>query len=93
VYDTVAQPAVVSTLQGYNASIIAYGQTGAGKTYTMEGEPGAHRQELQEERGILPRAVEAIFSYIPQHMGSKVSCLLAPRPLRCCRLISFVAPT
>ena len=26
-----------STLQGYNAAIIAYGQTGTGKTYTMEG--------------------------------------------------------
>lgn len=35
--------------QGYNAAIIAYGQTGTGKTYTMEG-------ELEGPlRGIIPR--------------------------------------
>jgi kinesin family protein 3/17 len=36
-------------MQGYNAAIIAYGQTGTGKTYTMEG-------ELEGPlRGIIPR--------------------------------------
>lgn len=36
-------------VQGYNAAIIAYGQTGTGKTYTMEG-------ELEGPlRGIIPR--------------------------------------
>lgn len=45
-------------LQGYNAAIIAYGQTGTGKTFTMEGErEGPHR-------GIIPRAVEDIFTCI-----------------------------
>lgn len=37
VYDTTAKPAVVSVLEGYNATILAYGQTGTGKTFTMEG--------------------------------------------------------
>lgn len=35
VYDTTARSVVDSALQGYNATIFAYGQTGAGKTYTM----------------------------------------------------------
>ena len=39
--------------QGYNASIIAYGQTGTGKTYTMEGERAG------PARGIIPRAIGA----------------------------------
>jgi len=39
VYNNTARDAVLSSLSGYNASIIAYGQTGTGKTYTMEGEP------------------------------------------------------
>jgi hypothetical protein len=56
VYSTAARPAVTSVLQGYNASIIAYGQTGTGKTYTMEGMPGCE--------GIVPRAVRDIFQSI-----------------------------
>ena len=37
VYETTAQPVVESCLQGYNATMFAYGQTGTGKTYTMDG--------------------------------------------------------
>ena len=37
VYETTARPAVQSVLEGYNATILAYGQTGTGKTFTMEG--------------------------------------------------------
>ncbi|CAL5221751.1 g4003 [Coccomyxa viridis] len=58
VYDKSAKGTVLSTLQGYNAAIIAYGQTGTGKTFTMEGE----REGPQ--RGIIPRAVEDIFTCI-----------------------------
>ncbi|GBG86232.1 hypothetical protein CBR_g41137 [Chara braunii] len=58
VYDTSAKAAVLSCLKGYNATIIAYGQTGTGKTYTMEGRP------TPEHRGIIPRSIEDIFNYI-----------------------------
>jgi kinesin family protein 3/17 len=34
VYQTAAKPAVKSILDGYNATLMAYGQTGTGKTYT-----------------------------------------------------------
>ena len=45
-------------VQGYNAAIIAYGQTASGKTYTMDGEaegPGM---------GVIPRAISEIFAHI-----------------------------
>ena len=45
--------------QGYNATVMAYGQTGAGKTFTMEGSLGS-----REARGIMPRAIDEIFGYI-----------------------------
>jgi hypothetical protein len=48
-------------LEGYNATIFAYGQTGTGKTYTME---GFRYNMIDDERGIVPRAVEDIFRYI-----------------------------
>ena len=50
---------VISALDGYKVCIFAYGQTGSGKTHTMEG-----NLESEEERGIIPRAIEALFKNI-----------------------------
>jgi len=38
VYKVVAAPLVEEVLAGYNCTVFAYGQTGTGKTFTMEGE-------------------------------------------------------
>lgn len=61
VYDTTAKPAVNSILEGYNSTIFAYGQTGTGKTFTMEGFTYNSNDIL---RGIIPRSIEEIFNYI-----------------------------
>lgn len=42
-------------LQGYNATILAYGPTGTGKTFSMEGRRGGSKGDL---RGIIPRSME-----------------------------------
>ena len=55
VYRSCVADVTLSVLEGYNGSIIAYGQTGTGKTYTIEGAGDA------ETRGIIPRATEEIF--------------------------------
>jgi hypothetical protein len=59
VYDKTARDAVHSVLAGYNATIIAYGQTGTGKTYTMEGQNGFGNSD---DHGVIPRATEDIFN-------------------------------
>jgi hypothetical protein len=58
VFACVAQPIIDSVMNGYNGTIFAYGQTGTGKTHTMEG------QASPELRGIIPRAFDYIFSSI-----------------------------
>jgi hypothetical protein len=58
-FETTAQPIVDSVLQGYNGTVFAYGQTGTGKTHTMEGQ-----WEPTEMRGIIPRAFCRIFEKI-----------------------------
>jgi len=73
VYETTARPVVDSALQGYNATIFAYGQTGTGKTYTME---GFNIEGNVEERGIIPRAIEQIFGHIQTHASPTMRFLV-----------------
>jgi kinesin family member 3B len=58
VYEETARRIVDSVLEGYNGTIFAYGQTGTGKTYTMEGKP------TEDELGVIPRAFRQIFEKI-----------------------------
>ncbi|XP_027642824.2 kinesin-like protein KIF9 isoform X3 [Falco peregrinus] len=55
-YETVAKKVVSEALVGYNGTIMCYGQTGAGKTYTMTGATAEY-----EHRGIIPRAIQQVF--------------------------------
>jgi len=52
---------VVSVLDGYNVCIFAYGQTGTGKTFTMEG--------TEEARGVNYRTLEELFRVIRERQG------------------------
>ncbi|XP_007982226.2 kinesin-like protein KIF9 isoform X4 [Chlorocebus sabaeus] len=61
VYETVAKDVVSQALNGYNGTIMCYGQTGAGKTYTMTG-----ATENYKHRGILPRALQQVFRMIEE---------------------------
>jgi kinesin family protein 5 len=58
-YGTVARDTISDIFKGYNGTIFAYGQTGAGKTWSMMG-------SLADEqlRGITPRAMHQIFETI-----------------------------
>lgn len=58
VYEVVAKPVVESVFSGYNGTIMAYGQTGTGKTYTV----GNLGKTDASERGIMVRAVEDIIA-------------------------------
>ncbi|PFH36220.1 kinesin motor domain-containing protein [Besnoitia besnoiti] len=66
VFERTAKPLCDSLLEGFNASILAYGQTGSGKTYTIVG-PQDGASEKSEERGVLPRALQYLFSKLPPH--------------------------
>lgn len=67
--------------QGYNVSLLAYGQSGAGKSYTM-GTSGPEEQEDTEIMGVIPRAAAALFEKLEGPKGnpnrSSMSQLRAP---------------
>ncbi len=57
---------------GYNATVFAYGQTGAGKTFTIQG-PTAEQvpddETRYEQRGLMPRIFDYLFSSIARRAG------------------------
>ncbi|CAF1470894.1 unnamed protein product [Adineta steineri] len=67
IYTDSVFPLVESVLEGYNATVFAYGQTGCGKSYTMQGvnTPGS------PQRGIIPRSFEHIFEASSVAAGTK----------------------
>uniref|UniRef100_A0A670IDN4 Kinesin-like protein n=2 Tax=Sauria TaxID=32561 RepID=A0A670IDN4_PODMU len=65
-YDETFRPLVDSVLQGFNGTIFAYGQTGTGKTYTMEGVRGD-----PEKRGVIPNSFDHIFTHISRSQNQQ----------------------
>ncbi|KAJ6381294.1 hypothetical protein OIU77_030049 [Salix suchowensis] len=61
IYDQAIAPIVDEVLEGFNCTVFAYGQTGTGKTYTMEGGKRNKGGDLPAEAGVIPRAIRQIF--------------------------------
>jgi C-terminal processing protease CtpA/Prc len=60
IFQCLGKDLVNNTLIGYNSTIFSYGQTGAGKTYSMIGEA------TEEELGLIPRCCAYMFSKIEE---------------------------
>ncbi|XP_067227863.1 kinesin-like protein KIF3B [Chanodichthys erythropterus] len=65
-YDETFRPLVDSVLFGFNGTIFAYGQTGTGKTYTMEGV-----RNDPDRRGVIPNSFEHIFTHISRSQNQQ----------------------
>ncbi|KAL3367185.1 hypothetical protein AABB24_011748 [Solanum stoloniferum] len=63
-YDSAICPIVFEVLEGYNCTVFAYGQTGTGKTYTMEGGGRKKNGEFPSDAGVIPRAIKQIFDIL-----------------------------
>ncbi|KAF2157072.1 kinesin-domain-containing protein [Myriangium duriaei CBS 260.36] len=59
VYDSTAKRLVRRVMEGYHGTVFAYGITGTGKTFSMQG--------TAQSPGIIPLAITDIFSYIREH--------------------------
>ncbi|KAK6355502.1 Kinesin heavy chain [Orbilia brochopaga] len=66
IFDFSIRPTVDDILNGYNGTVFAYGQTGAGKSFTMMG------SDIDSDafKGIIPRIVEQIFASILASPGN-----------------------
>ncbi|KAK3101727.1 hypothetical protein FSP39_005895 [Pinctada imbricata] len=59
IYNEIAYPLVEGVTEGYNGTIFAYGQTGCGKSFTMQG-----ITDPATQRGIIPRSFDHIFETV-----------------------------
>jgi len=74
VYRSVVEPLIEQVMMGYNCTVFAYGQTGTGKTFTMEG--GERRNEAgvswdsDPTSGIVPRALAQLLDTLQEQADS-----------------------
>ncbi|XP_074916432.1 kinesin-like protein KIF1B isoform X5 [Chelonoidis abingdonii] len=68
VYNDIGKEMLLHAFEGYNVCIFAYGQTGAGKSYTMMG-----KQE-ESQAGIIPQLCEELFEQISDNSNEEMSC-------------------
>ncbi|XP_061834347.2 kinesin-like protein KIF1A isoform X12 [Nerophis lumbriciformis] len=68
VYKDIGEEMLLHAFEGYNVCIFAYGQTGAGKSYTMMG-----KQDVKDQQGIIPLLCEDLFTKINDHTDNSMS--------------------
>ena len=66
IYNFGVKGIIDSVLDGYNGTVLAYGQTSSGKTYTMQGEMNNNAAQ-----GIIPRMIEHVFDFIHNQEGTE----------------------
>ncbi|XP_036015067.1 kinesin-like protein KIF21A isoform X6 [Mus musculus] len=76
IYTQCIEKLIEGCFEGYNATVFAYGQTGAGKTYTMG--TGFDVNIMEEEQGIISRAVRHLFKSIDEKKTSAIKNGLPP---------------
>jgi kinesin family protein 6/9 len=72
VFNYCAMEVIHSAMDGVNGTIMAYGQTGAGKTFTMT---GGNTHFI--ERGIVPRAIHEIYSQVAERPENIITIRLS----------------
>jgi len=71
VFEATVKPVIMDVMRGFESTVFAYGQTGTGKTHTMEGSLSS-----PELYGVIPRSAQAIFELLkqPRYKEHKVTC-------------------
>lgn len=85
IYATTTQSLIHKLVHGFNSTVFAYGQTSSGKTHTMRGTP--------DEPGIIPMAVQEVFSLIEQSQDREFLLRVSYMEVRVCVCGSSVPAT
>jgi hypothetical protein len=89
IFRDAALPTLENVFKGYCGAIMAYGQTGTGKTHTMQ---GYDKTSEGDERGIIPRAADYIFSRAQKETAYKFEISLSMVQIYLDKLQDLFAP-
>ncbi|KAF7649356.1 hypothetical protein LDENG_00142330 [Lucifuga dentata] len=95
VYRSVVCPILDEVIMGYNCTVFAYGQTGTGKTFTMEGERSPDEEFTWEEdplAGIIPRTLHQVFEKLSEN-GTEFSVKVSLLEIYNEELFDLLSPT
>ncbi|CAR22270.1 kinesin motor protein CIN8 [Lachancea thermotolerans CBS 6340] len=67
IFKVIAEPLFQDFIKGYNCTVLVYGMTSTGKTYTMTGDERLYDGELSEGAGIIPRVLFKLFDALDAH--------------------------
>lgn len=81
VFRVAAKPIISDIVRGYNGTILAYGQSGSGKTFTIMGqsvrEMAKNTTLTRKGEGIIPRAIRALFKFAKDNPKEKIKIKLS----------------
>nr|XP_039259929.1 kinesin-like protein KIF6 [Styela clava] len=78
VFTVIGKSVIENAISGYNSTVLAYGQTATGKTYTMAGDGYANGESETDAKGLIPRGLEYIWSELKScglRFSIKISCM------------------
>lgn len=87
-FSSTVKPLIKQVLSGYDATVVAYGQTGTGKTFTMEGDT-----ESDHRRGLVPRAAGEILQALSMGEYSSATVSVSNLEIHNEELRDLLAPT
>ena len=67
IFKDIVEPLFYDFLKGFNCTVLCYGMTSTGKTYTMTGDEKLYNGELSSEAGIIPRVLFNLFENLNEN--------------------------
>lgn len=67
IFKDIVDPLFYDFLKGFNCTVLCYGMTSTGKTYTMTGDEKLYNGELSSEAGIIPRVLFNLFENLNEN--------------------------
>lgn len=71
IFSDVVEPLFNDFMKGFNCTVLCYGMTSTGKTYTMTGDEKLYNGELSSDAGIIPRVLFDLFADLNEKNQAK----------------------